>query len=156
MNGPGQSQPEWGLADICEFDYMYHMSRKTAAIFLLIGLFAFAANLMPVTANAAELVMFESRGCIYCQRWERAVGSVYDKTAEAKVLPLRRIDVDRQSASGVELKSPVHYTPTFVVVDQGREIGRIEGFSSDDSFWGLLDELAAKVVAKIAPETNRI
>ena len=135
---------------------MYHMSRKTAANFLLICLFAFAANLMPVTANAAELVMFESRGCIYCQRWERAVGSVYDKTAEAKVLPLRRIDVDRQSASGVELNSPVHYTPTFVVVDQGREIGRIEGFSSDDSFWGLLDELAAKVVAKIAPETNRI
>ena len=56
-------------------------------------------------------------------RWERDVGSLYDKTAK-KVLPLRRVDVDRQSASGVTLQSPVRYTPTFVVVDQGREIGR--------------------------------
>lgn len=50
----------------------------------------------------------------------------------------------------------MRYTPTFVVVDKGREVGRIEGFISDDSFWGLLDELAAKIVAKVTPEPNRI
>lgn len=135
---------------------MYHMFRKTASNILLIACLALAANLLPVAARAAELVMFDSAGCIYCQRWERAVGSVYDKTAEAKILPLRRIDIGRQSASGVKLSEPVHYTPTFVVVDQGREVGRIEGFINDSSFWGLLDELATRIVAKIAPEPNRI
>jgi hypothetical protein len=135
---------------------MYHMFRKTASNILLIVCLALAANLLPVAARAAELVMFDSAGCIYCQRWERAVGSVYDKTAEAKILPLRRIDVSRQSSSGVTLSEPVHYTPTFVVVDQGREVGRIEGFSSDDQFWGLLDGIATKIVAAIAPEPNRI
>ena len=135
---------------------MYHMSRKTASNILLIACLALAANLRPVPARAAELVMFESGGCVYCQRWERNVGAIYDKTAEAKILPLRRIDVSRQSASGVQLSEPVRYTPTFVVVDKGREVGRIEGFISDDSFWGLLDELAAKVAAKIMPEPNRI
>ena len=132
------------------------MSRKTASNILLIACLALAANLMPVSARAAELVMFDSAGCIYCQRWERDVGRLYDKTAEAKILPLRRIDISRQSSSGVTLSEPVHYTPTFVVVDQGREVGRIEGFSSDDQFWGLLDGIAAKIVAKIAPEPNRI
>lgn len=132
------------------------MFRKTASNILLIACLALAANLMPVSARAAELVMFDSAGCIYCQRWERDVGRLYDKTAEAKILPLRRIDISRQSASGVSLSEPVHYTPTFVVVDQGREVGRIEGFSSDDQFWGLLDGIAAKIVAKIAPEPNRI
>ena len=135
---------------------MYHMSRKTASNILLIGLVAFMASFVPAKARAAELLMFESGGCIYCLRWDRDVGSIYDKTPEAKILPLRRIDVDRQSASGVALQSPVRYTPTFVVVDKGREIGRIEGFISDDSFWGLLDVLAAKVAVKIAPEPNRI
>jgi thioredoxin-related protein len=135
---------------------MYHMVRKTASNILLIACVALAANLLPVPVRAAELVMFESGGCIYCQRWDRDVGSVYDKTPEAKLLPLRRIDVSRQSASGVTLSEPVRYTPTFVVVDKGREVGRIEGFINDDSFWGLLDELAAKIVAKIAPEPNRI
>lgn len=115
-----------------------------------------AAAMLPVKARAAELLMFESRSCIYCLRWERDVGSLYDKTDEAKILPLRRVDVDRQSASGVTLQSPVRYTPTFVVVDKGREIGRIEGFASDDAFWGRLDELAAKITAAITPETNRI
>ncbi|MBN8982312.1 MAG: thioredoxin family protein [Rhizobiales bacterium] len=134
---------------------MYHMFRKTASNILLMAVLA-AAAMLPVKARAAELLMFESRSCIYCLRWERDVGSLYDKTAEAKVLPLRRVDVDRQSASGVTLQSPVRYTPTFVVVDKGREIGRIEGFASDDAFWGRLDELAAKITAAITPETNRI
>jgi len=39
----------------------------------------------------------------------------------------------------------VRFTPTFVVVDNGREIGRITGYSNDDAFWGLLDTFAAKL-----------
>ena len=89
--------------------------------------------------------MFERDGCVWCQRWNREIGPVYDKTDEAKVLPLRRIDVDRDKATGVTLESPVRWTPTFVVIDDGREIARIVGYSSDESFWGLLGKLAAKL-----------
>jgi thioredoxin-related protein len=97
------------------------------------------------TTRAAELLMFERDGCVWCQRWNREIGPVYDKTDEAKVLPLRRIDVDRDKATGVTLESPVRWTPTFVVIDEGREIARIVGYSSDESFWGLLGKLAAKL-----------
>ena len=89
--------------------------------------------------------LFEQAGCVYCQRWERDVGSLYEKTDEARVLPLRRVDIQQQKMSGIALASPVRFTPTFVVADNGREIGRITGYSNDNAFWGLLDALAAKL-----------
>jgi thioredoxin-related protein len=111
-----------------------------------------AGFLAGAVAQASELVMFEQGGCVYCARWNRDVAPVYDKTDEAKVLPLRRIDIGQQSTAGVALASPVRYTPTFVVVDNGKEIGRITGYISDDSFWGLLDSLAAKLETPPQPK----
>lgn len=97
-----------------------------------------ALCLVPVASKAAELLMFERDGCVWCQRWDRDVGPIYGKTDEARLLPLRRINIDKQADAGIVLTSAVRYTPTFVVADQGREIGRITGFISDDAFWGLL------------------
>jgi len=36
------------------------------------------------------------------------------------------------------LERSVHFTPTFILVDDGREVGRIEGYPGEDFFWGLL------------------
>jgi thioredoxin-related protein len=119
----------------------------------LLALAALTAGFLAgAVAQASELVMFEQGGCVYCARWNRDVAPVYDKTAEAKVLPLRRVDIGQQSTAGITLASPVRYTPTFVVVDNGKEIGRITGYISDDSFWGLLGLLAAKLEAPPQPK----
>jgi hypothetical protein len=125
--------------------YMYCMLAKMPRINPLLAATLAAGLLWPAMSRAAELVMFEQGGCVWCARWNREVGPVYDKTAEAKVLPLRRVDIGRQTAAGITLAAPVIYTPTFVVVDNGREIGRITGFINDGAFWGLLDTLAAKL-----------
>lgn len=111
----------------------------------LLRLAVLAALLWPMTSNAAELVMFERGGCVWCERWHRDVGASYGKTDEAKVLPLRRVNIDARATYHVELASPVRYTPTFVVVDDGREIGRIIGYISDDAFWGLLGTYVARI-----------
>ena len=50
-----------------------------------------------------------------------------------------------QATSGIALASPVRYTPTFVVVDNGREVGRITGYINDDAFWGLLGGFVARI-----------
>ena len=84
-----------------------------------------AVLLWPVTSDAAELLIFERDGCVWCQRWHRDVGASYGKTDEAKVLPLRRVNIDTPATSRVRLVSPVRYTPTFVVVDDGRPVGVI-------------------------------
>jgi hypothetical protein len=46
--------------------------------------------------------------------------------------------------AGVVLKAPVTMAPTFVLVDNGREVGRIVGYPGADFFYGLLGELLKK------------
>lgn len=132
---------------------MYHMSgRKLATAF---DFFVVLAIIMsPALAHASELVMFERKGCIWCQRWDRDVGATYGKTQESKLLPLRRVDLDRRETGNILLAGPVLFTPTFIVVDNGREVGRITGYMSEDSFWGLLGTYADKL--RIPRDTNRI
>lgn len=112
------------------------------------------ALLAPRMVEASELVMFFRTGCVWCERWDRDVGKVYDKTAEAKSLPLRRVDIMTERTGGIALKEPVRFTPTFIVVDQGREIGRITGYAGEDAFWGLLASHAAKIKPPVS--TSRI
>jgi thioredoxin-related protein len=113
-----------------------------------------AAMLSPGIAAASELVMFERDGCVWCARWNREIAPSYDKTDEARLLPLRRINMDRDKNPGFMLASPVRFTPTFVIVDEGREIGRITGYMNDESFWGLLGKLAARLTTS-QPNANR-
>ena len=40
------------------------------------------------------------------------------------------------------------YTPTFVLMDGGREIGRIVGYPGEDFFWSLLGELVQRLPAE--------
>ena len=40
---------------------------------------------------------------------------------------------------------PERFTPVFVLIDNGREIGRIRGYPGEDHFWGLLGTLLAKL-----------
>lgn len=94
---------------------------------------------------AAELVMYERPGCPWCVRWHREVGGIYPKTPEGARAPLRAVMLDRQSQSAYRLKEPVFYTPTFVLVEKGEEIGRITGYMGDDAFWSLMKMLAGKL-----------
>ncbi|MCP2217751.1 thioredoxin family protein [Bradyrhizobium elkanii] len=135
---------------------MYHMVRQMLQKISRLALAVLTTALVwPAHMQASELLMFERGGCVWCQRWDREIGPVYDKTAEAKLLPLRRITTESQAARSITLASPVHYTPTFVVVDNGREIGRITGYVNDDAFWGLLAALAARI-APPRRSANRI
>lgn len=87
-----------------------------------------------------QLVMFERDGCSYCRRWHDEIGPAYPKTAEGAAAPLRRIDLSDPLPDDVALtgRQPV-FTPTFVLVRNGAEVGRIEGYAGDEFFWVLLD-----------------
>ena len=112
------------------------MSRILAAAVIMASLLGSARS-----AVAAELVMFRRDGCPYCATWDRVVGPIYPKTEIGKRIPLRRVDLDRSADGKVTLVSPIRFTPTFVLVDLGRELGRIEGYPGEDFFWGLLERL---------------
>jgi hypothetical protein len=94
-------------------------------------------------AQAAELVMFTRAGCPWCMRFEREVAPIYARTQEGRAAPLRRLELKAGGFDEAGLTEPVFATPTFVLIDQGREIGRITGYSGDDAFWGLLGKMLA-------------
>ena len=89
-------------------------------------------------AAATELVMVEEQGCFYCITWKNVVGPIYPKTPEGAFAPLRMIDIDDGVPSDLTFARKVVYTPTFILIDAGQEVGRIEGYPGEDFFWGLL------------------
>lgn len=99
-------------------------------------------------AGAAELVMFERRGCPWCLAWHREIGPIYPKTPEGRRAPLRRVDLDGARPNDLAGIRGVVFTPTFVLVEDGQEVGRIPGYPGEAFFWGLLGELLAKLPAE--------
>ncbi|MGP1358973.1 hypothetical protein [Roseicyclus sp.] len=87
------------------------------------------------------LLMFEEPGCVWCARWTADVGQEYPITPEGIAAPLVRTDLRDPVPEGVTLASPPRYSPTFVVVQDGTELGRIEGYPGEDFFWGLLGRI---------------
>jgi len=106
-----------------------------------ITVLAVATLCMAGPAAAAELVLFQAEGCPFCEAWDREIGSIYHLTDEARRLPLRRVDITARRPADLAGIKDIRYTPTFVATVEGREIGRIVGYHSQDQFWGLLGEI---------------
>jgi thioredoxin-related protein len=96
-------------------------------------------------AKAAELLMFEQAGCVWCQRFDREIAPIYPKTEEGRLAPLRRIELGDEDAAFADLAAPVRYAPTFVLVEDGREVARIPGYAGEEAFWGLLADMTKKL-----------
>ncbi|HYD65037.1 MAG TPA: hypothetical protein VED21_06140, partial [Azospirillum sp.] len=75
----------------------------------------------------------------------KEVGPAYPRTAEGRAAPLRRVDLRAPRPDDLKAIAGVVHTPTFVLVEDGREVGRILGYPGDAFFWGLLAELVAKL-----------
>ena len=110
---------------------------------LLVG---FASIFTFRSAVAAELIMINSPICEWCDTWEDEVGVVYALTEQGRKVPLRRIDIDDAATSALRLGRPVTFTPTFLIVDDTREVGRITGYPGESHFWYFLDELLKKAL----------
>jgi hypothetical protein len=112
---------------------------------------AFAAALLLLprlgAADAAELVYVFEPGCPYCRLWDREIAPIYPTTAEGKRAALQPIDRHDPALAGLKLAAPVRYTPTFVLVEDGVELGRIEGYPGEDFFWGRLAGLLERLPA---------
>lgn len=94
--------------------------------------------------ESLQLVMFEQKACEWCAVWKEQIGPIYPKTPEGKRAPLRRVDIhDPHPADLADIRTS-RFTPTFVLVNDGQEIGRINGYPGEDFFWGLLGQMLKK------------
>lgn len=98
---------------------------------------------LPVLAGslaAAELVMVEQDGCHWCARWNEEIAPIYLTSDEGERAPLRRVDL-HDLPENVSFTSRPVFTPTFVLVQDGQELGRLEGYPGEHFFWPMIGEL---------------
>ncbi len=96
-----------------------------------------AAQGPQLSSSPVILLLVEDRGCPYCARWDRDVGPGYARSPEGHFAPLVR----RYRGSPDVAFLNVMFSPTFVVLKDGKEIGRIVGYSGPDFFWSELSPL---------------
>ncbi len=114
------------------------MRRLTQIIFT--GLLGVFLSIGQVNAEV-RLMMVEELGCPWCDRWKAEIGPIYPKTAEGRIAPLVKVMIHDPLADGITLKSPPIYTPTFILLNDGQEVGRIEGYQSDEFFWWFMETM---------------
>lgn len=98
--------------------------------------------------------MFRQDFCEWCATWEEEIGGFYAKTDEGQRAPLRRVDIHQQRPADLTTLKPVIYTPTFVLVEDGSEVGRILGYPGADFFWSLLEQLLKNLPADGQPTSE--
>ncbi|AEV35882.1 hypothetical protein PSE_1370 [Pseudovibrio sp. FO-BEG1] len=88
-----------------------------------------------------KLLLVEDEICPWCERWEDEIGGAYSKTEEGRKAPLMRMDIDDPLPKGVSLKSKARFTPTFILLIDGAEVQRIEGYPGEDFFYPALNQM---------------
>ena len=115
------------------------------------GFLIFAMPIVCGNLMAAELIMVEQQGCYYCLEWKDQLGHIYPKTPEGKYAPLKTIDITEVDLLK-GLQRDVIFTPTFVLMEDTKELGRLEGYSGEDFFWELLELILEKETDYTVPE----
>ena len=105
--------------------------------------FAIIGAILFSTQAFAEvrLLMVEQDGCPYCDKWHAEIGGIYHKTREGRIAPLQQTDLYEPLPTGVDINGPAVYTPTFILLNDGNEVGRVEGYPGDEFFWFLIDKM---------------
>ena len=107
------------------------------AVMALIG-----ASLAQTVANKTgkeiekqfELIMFETSLCNHCAVFDDEVAKVYKSHSLAQMAPLTKVNLDEVGTRHHLLNTPIQLVPTFVVFENGKEIGRISGMVNKFAF----------------------
>ncbi|RFC66567.1 thioredoxin family protein [Fulvimarina endophytica] len=106
-------------------------------------------------ADAAELLMFEQKGCPYCARFDAEIAPDYPDSRSGRIAPLRRVDIFDDRTGGYDEVQPAVFTPTFVLVDgAGREVGRLEGYPGRKYFYSEIEPMLERLPASEKRQTT--
>ena len=98
------------------------------------------------TGAAPRMVMLERADCAPCRRWLAEIGErAWNLSEPGRRAPLWRVDVARGLPAPLAFLRDWQVTPTFVLVADGAEIGRIQGYGGDIFFWPRAEALVARL-----------
>ncbi|MGI9406799.1 MAG: hypothetical protein ACR2O4_10555 [Hyphomicrobiaceae bacterium] len=90
-----------------------------------------------------ELVVFEIQNCTPCLLFRRDIVQPYFESDRGNALPMQVVDYDLLGTAGRGLRQPIETLPTTVIMERGREIGRVTGNPGTGRFMLLIDGLIA-------------
>ena len=98
------------------------------------------------TTTRAEVVVFEIGGCKYCTAFRDNLGARYLASTTNAVAPMRYVDVGRLEPGAFQLQSEITTVPTIVLLQDGREIDRVEGYPLSEMLFGMVKSRLAPPV----------
>ena len=92
-------------------------------------------------AISAELIVVDQANCPYCERFEREIAPAWPNTDEGRDVPLRHVNLHADWPADLSAVNRATLTPTFILVENGQEQGRLVGYAGDEHFWFLIGQL---------------
>jgi len=121
-------------------EWMYKLGLAVMVICFL----QFSISQTALSATA-QLLMVEETNCPYCARFNAEIAPAYPNTTEGKAAPLRRVNIDLGWPDDLSHIKSESLTPTFILIQNNQELGRLHGYQGDEFFWFLLGELMDKL-----------
>jgi thioredoxin-related protein len=115
-----------------------------SSLFLLLAISIAGAMSVKAADSRGQLVMITSSHCPWCEAFEDDVGKGYDRTEEALAYPLRRHDFYQKMPDDLAHLTPATMTPTFIILRDGVEVGRIVGYPGAELFWWRISEFTGQ------------
>ena len=115
-----------------------------SSLFFLLVISICGAGSVKAADSRGQLVMITSSHCPWCEAFEDDIGKGYDLTEEALIYPLRRHDFYDAMPDDLAHLTPATMTPTFIVIRDGAEVGRIIGYPGAELFWWRISEFTAQ------------
>lgn len=92
-------------------------------------------------ASSLQLLVAHDTSCGDFARWQSEIGPGYAESKLGRGAPLLRVNMQGPWPNGLALASAPRQTPTFILIRDGQEIGRIEGYGEASRFWVQLNSL---------------
>jgi thioredoxin-related protein len=97
-----------------------------------------------VTGIRLEILVFEAEACAYCEIFRRDVAPRYRFAPISSQAPLRFIDIGKVDVEKMGLTARLDVLPTTVLMKGGREVERITGLTSADTYYRVLQYMINK------------
>ena len=101
---------------------------------------------IPGLGKADELLYFYRHDCAACVKFQSEMGDIYERSYLAATVRLEPVLADGQDyvTSAGERINVQELVPSFVLIKEGREVGRIQGYTLRSRFWLQLQALVKR------------
>ncbi len=90
------------------------------------------------TVPRTEVIVFEIGGCKYCTAFRDNLGARYLASTTNRAAPMRFVDVGKLDPQSFQLRADINTVPTIVVLQDGREVDRVEGYPLPELLFGMV------------------